>query len=151
MKKVLLGLTSLILSVVLFSGGSLTAFASSAADTADTDEVGEESFFHGKYVKSFDESRFEGMTISYTEDGDPIVDDPNATHENALFMTKTISATTNRNTWVYQTSRLNTSLFVIPKGKVVTVLQTNSTWGSTQISYAGTKGWVYTSHLTLGS
>ncbi len=150
MKKGLLGLTSLILAVVFLFGGSLTTFASSEA-ASDTDEVGEESSFHGKYVKSFDESQFEGMTVSYTEDGDPIIDDPNATHENALSLTKTVTATTNRNIWVYQTSRLNTSLFMIPKGKVVTVLQTNSTWGSTQISYAGTKGWVYTSHLTLGS
>ena len=151
MKKGLLGLTSLILAVVLLSGGSLTAFAFSAAATADTDEVGEESSSHGKFVKNFDESRFEGMTISYTEDGDPIIDDPNATHENALLMTKTVTATTNRNTWMYQTSRLNTSLFKIPKGKVVTVLQTKRTWEAAQISYAGTKGWVYTSHLSLGS
>lgn len=150
MKKHLLRLTSLLLAVVLLSGGSLTAFASSTA-TANTDDLGEESSSHGKYVKNFDESRYEGMTISYTEDGDPIIDDPDATHENALLMSKAITATTNRNTWMYQTSRLSTPLFMIPKGKVVTVLQTNSTWGSTQISYAGTKGWVYTSHLTLGS
>ena len=145
MRKRVLKLTSLILAIVLISGTALSAFASPTV--GNNNGVA----FQGKYVKNFDESKYAGLTITYTEAGDPIIYDPDATSENAVLATRSVTATTKINTWVYQTSRLNTALFMIPKGKVVTVLQTNSTYQSTQIRYAGSTGWVYTSHLKLGS
>ena len=144
MKKHLAKTMTLLLTILLLSGNSLTVFAFSSAENNEIISS------HGEYVKQFDESKFKGMAISYTEAGDPIVDDPNATHENTLSVMRTVTAITEKDTWLYQTSRLNTTLFMIPKGKVVTVMQTNSKWGSAQISYAGAKGWVYSSHLRLG-
>lgn len=97
---------------------------------------------------SFDEANFEGMTITYTADGAPIVDDPNATADNLKEM-RVITATTINNTWCYSDRRLNNPVFMIPSGKTVTVLQTDPNYGSVQIIYAGYTGWVNGSNLQM--
>ena len=124
MKKVI----SFMLTVIMMLSFSISAFAYSG--------------------HSFNEADFDGMTITYTADGVPIVDDPNATTENIQLMSE-ITATTINNTWFYSDRRLNNPVFVIPEGKTVLVLQTDSNYGSVQIIYANNTGWVHGSNLQL--
>ena len=98
-------------------------------------------------VKSFDETIVEG-TVSYSEAGSPIVDDPNALVEN-VEKAGVVTAITTEDTWMYTTKRLNTGVFIIPEGKAVVVLENDSNYGAAKVTYAGYTGWVYTSKLQL--
>ncbi len=99
--------------------------------------------------KEFNETNFEGMVVSYTDAGYPVVDDPSAVIEN-IEARGVVTATTINDTWAYSDMRLNNDLFIIPAGRAVVVLQTNTNYGSAEISYAGTTVWVSSSNLRLG-
>lgn len=96
---------------------------------------------------TFDETKFTGMTITYTETGSPIVDDPAATKE-SISQKGIILATTVNNIWVYDNEQLTNEQFIIPAGKTVIVLQTVES--NAEITYAGLNVWLKCSELKLG-
>lgn len=97
----------------------------------------------------FDESVFSKMDITYTESGAPIVDDTNASAENYIPNIRCVSAKTMCDTWGYGDEGLSTNWFVIPKGRVVTVLSNNLSNGAIEIEYAGVILYIRGSYVTL--
>ena len=131
---------ALIMTVVLLvTAFSVPALAAEVNDGIKVNPIGSE----------FKEEQFTGMIITKSESGAPIVDDP-GNPQNVISSKGTVVATTVRNTWLYRDRRLNTEVLIIPEGKAVVVLQTDSNYGSAQITYAGATGWVYCSNLRLG-
>lgn len=100
-------------------------------------------------VREFDEAKFAGMTVTYSDTGAPIVNDPDAIVDN-LEAEGVVTAVTMEDTWLYRDKRLNTGIFIIPAGRAVVVHQTDTNYGAAQVTYAGYTGWVYTSKLRLG-
>ncbi len=96
---------------------------------------------------TFDETKFAGMTITYSEAGSPIVDDPAATKENKS-QKGIILATTVNDIWVYDNEQLTNEQFIIPADKTVVVLQTVES--KAEITYAGLNVWLKCSELKLG-
>lgn len=78
----------------------------------------------------------------------PILDDATATVSNAE-KSGPITAVFKENTLLYTDNYLHSSMFIIPEGKAVNVLETDSDQGSAKISYAGYTGWVKSSTLDI--
>ena len=126
MKKTI---TSLILTIVMASCFTMGAFAEGAPIVSEAD--------------------FPGAVITYNEQGAMIVDYVDAVPLD-IDPRRAITATTVTSTWAYEDSKMNRPLFIIPAGRAVTVLDTNTNYGSTKISYAGYECWVQSSNLRLG-
>lgn len=127
---------TLLFALVLYSCLSIPSFAASVPEIK----------MHRGYV--FSEGDFEGMIVTYNADGAPFVIDPNDDEYNTLAIS-VVTAKTIVDTWVSSDPRLNHNVFMIPAGRTIIVLQTHPTWGTVQIEYAGTTGWVNGSNLQL--
>lgn len=99
--------------------------------------------------KDFDASAFSRLDVTYTESGAPIVDDKNASSENYIPDTRGISAKTICDTWGYINEGLSVKWFVVPKGRIVTVLSNNLSNKSIKIEYAGVILYIRGSYVTL--
>lgn len=99
--------------------------------------------------KDFDERVFSKLDVTYTQSGAPIVDDINASVENYISNPECISAKTLCDTWGYSDEILSTKWFVVPKGRVVTVLSNNLSNGVVEVEYAGVTVYIRGSYVTL--
>ena len=98
-------------------------------------------------VPFINESDFPGMTITYTEKGVPIVDDPMAIYNPLL---KEVQATViSPYGYFYSDSSLaeSTLLFSIPRGKAVKVIDSDISDTVAKIEYAGHTGYIRKSNL----
>lgn len=106
----------------------------------------------GMAVPAFADSTIEAglptVTISYSENGTPILDD-SAANAGELAASGVMAAAVTE-TWAYHHRNLNSTFFLIPAGKVVAVLETDTNYGSAKITYAGYTCWVSSSNLRLG-
>lgn len=77
-----------------------------------------------------------------------IIDDPTATVEN-IEKAGAVTAIMKENTWLHTDNKLQNSMFIIPHGKAVTVIETDTENLSAMITYAGYTGWVKSSMLDI--
>lgn len=99
--------------------------------------------------KDFDESMFSNMNLTFTTSGAPVVDDACASVENYSQENGYICAKTICDTWGYKDNGLSTEWFVIPKGKVISVVSNDLSNGSVEVKYAGVNVYVTGSYVTL--
>lgn len=139
-KKLLSTVTCIIMSLCLFT----SVFAAELHTDVLNNDVHQQSD-----IVVFNEDDFPGMIITYTENGIPIVDDPNAEY-NPLLRAVTAYVISPYG-YFYTDISLEDKylLFSIPRGNAVTVLETYYTRGVARIEYAGFTGYIRLSNLNF--
>ena len=128
---------------------TLLLFALSAAVCAAPSGEGDSALSAAPPLLRFEESLFEGMTVTITETGAPLVDDTAAKRPPAAPGEKRITAVPAADIWMFRDARRNVQVLMIPEGRFVTVLRTDPERGSALVVYAGYKGWVRSANLRL--
>lgn len=102
-----------------------------------------------KEGNKLDENDFPGMIITYTTDGIMVVDDPGADSNRLLRNTEAQVISPYGFMYSEPTLAEESLLFSIPRGKIVTILDSSADDDVAQISYAGYIGYIRKSNLKI--
>lgn len=92
---------------------------------------------------------FDGMIITYTIDGIMVVDDPHADSNRLLRSTEAQVISPYGYMYSEPTLADESLLFSIPRGKIVTILDSSADDDVALISYAGYEGYIRKSNLKI--
>lgn len=131
---------AIIISCVLLVSFTNISFAETLEAEIDTSDL------EGKNIE-FNEENFPGMIITYTREGVPIVDDPNAIPDPYFRGVEAIVISPYGLFYSAKDLKEENLLFSIPRGKKVEVLDNNVSATVAQIKYAGYTGYIRKSNL----
>lgn len=136
--------------LLLLSSGSVLAGTSQTAQENPYNIITSEEIdgrmrisFSEKFKSEFDETDFPGMTITYTEDGVPIVYDPNErTERQGVFAVGRYSKN-----GFYTDSACTNLLFYVLKDAEVEVIDSAATTTVAKVKYANSTGYMKKAEL----
>lgn len=135
MKKVLI-----LIIAVLMTSMPITVSAAEHGSGGESVKAGDHKL---------DADDFQGMIITYTSDGVMVVDDPHANSNHLLRNTEAQIISPYGYMYSEPTLADESLLFSIPRGKIVTILDSSADDDVALISYAGYEGYIRKSNLKI--